>query len=98
MMITLLLMKSNSSPSSVFQERTWPPCKLTVAEAPRWFRRMSRDIPFLSLVNSIPTVAVLLSLSAAPTPPPPPEVVFIFNSRNGVVSVCDLSVSYGNKK
>lgn len=80
--ITLLLIKSNSSRRSVFQERTWPPCKLTVAEAPRLFRRRSRGIPFLSLVSSTPAAvavaAALLSLS--------PEVVFIFNSRNGVSS------------
>jgi len=46
-----LLKKSNSPVRFVFQEITWAPNKLTVAEA-SLFRRMSWDIPFLSLTSS----------------------------------------------
>lgn len=84
--ITLLLIKSNSSRRSVFQERTWPPCKLTVAEAPRLFRRRSRGIPFLSLVSSTPAAVAVAVAVAAALLSLSPEVVFIFNSRNGVSS------------
>lgn len=91
---TLVLVNNNSSPRSVFHERTCPPCKLTwkshthnasinqiqksgwgswnwnrkswenvtVAEAPRTFRRTTCSIPFLSLITS--TDVILWSLSA----------------------------------
>lgn len=54
--IALLLVNRSSSPLSLRHEVTWPPCKLTLAEAPCGFRRTIWSIPFQSFVN--PTAAL----------------------------------------
>lgn len=86
--VTFVLANSNSSPRSVRHERTCPPYKLTLADAPRGFLSTTWRIPFLSLVTSTAGPDWFMVTNAART-----SQKQIHRSRSLCLCLCFLEVN-----